>query len=126
MQEKERDPLWVDITVDDAETLRDFYAAVVGWESVPVAMGGYEDYAMSIDGDAQAGICHARGVNAKLPPVWLPYFRVESIEASIQHCLDRGGELISPAKTFGPGQSYAVIRDPSGAACAIWSAVDSQ
>jgi uncharacterized protein len=30
---------WHDITVPDAERLRDFYAAVVGWRPEPVDMG---------------------------------------------------------------------------------------
>ncbi len=31
---------WVDLTVDDAEGVRDFYSAVVGWQAVPVDVGG--------------------------------------------------------------------------------------
>ena len=31
---------WIDITVDDAEGLRDFYANVVGWKPVKVDIGG--------------------------------------------------------------------------------------
>lgn len=37
---------WIDITVDDADGLRDFYKEVVGWESDAVSMGDYSDYTM--------------------------------------------------------------------------------
>ena len=30
---------WTDLTVPDAEGIRDFYARVVGWVPEPVAMG---------------------------------------------------------------------------------------
>lgn len=30
---------WIDLTVDDAPRVRDFYAAVVGWKPEPVPMG---------------------------------------------------------------------------------------
>ena len=68
---------WTDLTVPDAESLRDFYAKVVGWRFEPVPMGEYHDFNMippNGDGPA-AGICHARGANADLPPVWMIYIR---------------------------------------------------
>jgi predicted enzyme related to lactoylglutathione lyase len=32
---------WIDITVDDAEGLKDFYATVTGWKPERVEMGEY-------------------------------------------------------------------------------------
>ncbi len=56
---------WIDITVDDADGLRDFYREVVGWTSEDVSMGEYSDYSMAMPGTGEAvtGICHARGSN---------------------------------------------------------------
>ncbi len=113
-------PLWIDLTVDHAEEIRDFYIKVAGWESEPVDMGGYDDYAMNEGKETFAGICHARGVNAGIPPVWIPYFRVESLEKSLERCRKLGGEVVCPVRSMGADKSYAVIRDPSGAVCAIW------
>ena len=113
--------LWIDLTVEHAEDVRDFYADVIGWEPEPVDMGGYEDYVMKEGGDAIAGICHAQGINAEIPPFWIPYFQVKSLEKSIQACIENGGALVTPAKPLSGDKSYAVIRDPSGAVCAIWS-----
>ena len=33
----------VDLTVDDAPSIRDFYASVVGWEIEDMEMGEYQD-----------------------------------------------------------------------------------
>ena len=47
-------------------------------------MGDYVDYSMSDqDGNVVAGICHARGSNAGLPPQWLVYIQVASVAASL-------------------------------------------
>ena len=41
--------------------------------TAPVPMGDYSDFRMHPPGDPQpvAGICHAKGENAGLPPVWM-------------------------------------------------------
>ena len=46
--------------------------------------GGYADYCMNEpeSGQTIAGVCHARGVNANLPPQWLLYITVANLETS--------------------------------------------
>jgi hypothetical protein len=49
MSEKTTGPgaiAWVDLTVPDAEAIRDFYSQVVAWKSEGVDMGGYKDFNM--------------------------------------------------------------------------------
>ena len=74
---------WIDLTDDDAEGLRDFYAQVVGWKPATVEMAGYCDFTMIEPETLEpaAGICHARGANAGLPPQWLIYIVVEDIRS---------------------------------------------
>mgnify|MGYP001596987029 FL=1 len=61
---------WADLTIPNAEEVRDFYREVVGWKHSPVDMGGYSDFNMltPTSDKSTAGICHARGVNEELPP----------------------------------------------------------
>src|SRR5690606_21936482 len=77
---------WVDLTVSNAEEVRDFYREVVGWSSEDLDMGEYADYVMRspATGEAVAGVCHARGVNAHLPAQWLVYLTVADLEASVE------------------------------------------
>lgn len=111
---------WIDLTVPDAPKLRDFYQKVAGWSPQPVDMNGYEDFSMlSASGDAVTGICHARGGNAELPPVWIIYIVVEDLDLALQQCRDLGGKVISPIRVAG-GSRYAVIQDPAGASAALW------
>jgi predicted enzyme related to lactoylglutathione lyase len=112
---------WIDLTVADAPRLRDFYGAVVGWETAPVAMGEYEDWCVLPPGSEVpvGGICHARGGNADLPAAWLVYFVVADLDASLAAARERGGELIGPVRSMGPSR-YAELRDPAGAAFALY------
>ncbi|MDR3719587.1 MAG: VOC family protein [Bryobacteraceae bacterium] len=111
---------WVDLTVPDAPRLREFYEKVAGWESQPVKMSGYDDFSMVAEsGEGVAGVCHARGGNANLPPVWMIYIIVESLDRALENCRKLGGEAVTPIRMAG-GSRYAVIKDPAGAFCALW------
>ena len=112
---------WTDLTVPDAEHVADFYRHVVGWTSTPFEMGGYRDHCMNVPGTGQtvAGICHARGVNADLPPQWLIYIVVADVDASAAACLRLGGKVLAgPRELAGQGR-FCVIRDPAGAVAAL-------
>ncbi|WP_286266694.1 VOC family protein [Thalassotalea atypica] len=112
---------WLDLTVDNAEEIKSFYQDVIGWKSEAVSMGEYEDFTMISAESRQAvsGICHARGGNKDLPPMWLPYFLVEDVASATEQVKLQGGHLVTPIKTMGKDK-YVVIKDPAGAACALY------
>ena len=113
---------WVNLTVSDAAAVRDFYREVVGWESSPVAMGDHEDFTMTppAGGPPVAGVCHARGKNADLPPGWLVYITVADVDESARACRELGGAVLKGPEV-GPGHGrICVIRDPAGATCALF------
>ncbi len=112
---------WIDMTVDNASETRDFYATVVGLKPEDVSMGEYSDYNMTMpaSGEAVAGVCHARGSNADLPPGWLIYFVVEDVEASAMACTSNGGKLVVEPRGLAGGR-FCVIEDPNGATAALY------
>ena len=112
---------WIDMSVGDADGIRDFYKTVVGWGSESVSMGDYSDYSMTMpaNGEAVSGICHARGSNAELPSGWLIYIVVEDVEASAAACIENGGEVIVPVRGLAGGR-FCVIRDPAGSTAALY------
>lgn len=114
---------WIDLTVEDAGALRRFYGEVAGWEAEPVDMGGYEDFDMVPAGGEGpvAGICHARGANAGIPPTWLVYITVDDLSRAMAACEEGGGEVVVPARR-GDWGAYCVIRDPAGAVAALFEA----
>ncbi len=113
---------WHDLTVEDAGQIKDFYEQVVGWKTEPVDMDGWDDYNVNkpSDGECVAGICHARGPNADIPPRWMMYVTVEDIEKSISKCEELGGKRVTETKNMGDIGRFCVIADPAGAVCALW------
>jgi predicted enzyme related to lactoylglutathione lyase len=59
---------WVDLTVNAAEAVRDFYADVVGWKPEALSMGDYVDYNMTPPESTSpaAGVCHRRDGNSQI------------------------------------------------------------
>ncbi len=115
---------WLDLTVPDAATLRDFYREVVGWSVHDVEMNhggeGYADFGMlGENGKPVAGVCHARGVNRGLPPVWLLYLPVGDFDESLRRVADEGGTVLKETRGGEGGFTYAVIQDPVGACVAL-------
>jgi hypothetical protein len=112
---------WVDLTIEHADQVRDFYQQVVGWQPSPVSMGDYNDYSMiPKEGESPvAGICHARGSNQAIPPVWMIYITVDDLEQALQKCVELGGKILKPSANDRP---YAIIEDPAGAVCTLYQA----
>lgn len=115
---------WLDLTVPDAPRIRDFYRTVIGWSVDEVGMqdgeDGYADFNMlGADGTPLAGICHARGVNRDLPPVWMLYLPVGNMEESLRQVEGERGTVLKATRGKDGTYSYAVIRDPVGAWVAL-------
>jgi uncharacterized protein len=122
-QYKPGDIVWTDLTVPNATEVRDFYTQVTGWQQEPLSManGEYEDYVIKTsEGTPVAGICHARGSNANLPPQWLVYVAVADVNKSAATCTEMGGKVIEGPRKMGD-KDFCVIQDPAGAVLALIS-----
>lgn len=112
---------WRDLTVKNADAVRDFYCAVVGWKVMPIEMGGYSDYCMipPASETPEAGVCHKRGMNSDIPSQWLMYVVVADLDSSLEQCKRRGGKQITQVRPQGSSR-FAVIADPSGAMIGLY------
>ncbi|MCC7019862.1 MAG: VOC family protein [Ardenticatenales bacterium] len=115
---------WLDLTVADAAATQDFYRQVVGWSVEDVQMedgdARYADYNMlGADGNPTAGICHARGVNAGLPPVWMIYLPVGDLAESVRRVEAEGGRVLKTMRGDDGQAEVAVIQDPVGTCLAL-------
>ena len=113
---------WQDLTVSNAPEVRDFYCQVVGLTYTDHDMGDYNDYNINLPDGSQtvAGICHARGGNANVPPQWLVYIVVEDVAESARRCVELGGKMVDGPRDM-DGQTFCVIQDPAGAVAALIS-----
>ncbi len=108
--------LWQDLTVDNAEQIKDFYCAVAGWTSEDVTVGDHVDYNI-IDpstSEVVAGICHRKGSISNFPPQWINYIMVEDVNISAEKCISLGGKIIDGPKKMS-GSLFILIQDPAGA-----------
>jgi len=112
---------WMDLTIDNAESIRDFYKNVVGWKSMDVGMGEYNDFCMLSpeDNEVRTGICHARGVNAGIPPQWIIYINVADLDESLDAAIKNGGQLVNGPRKMGESR-YCIIQDPAGAVVGLF------
>lgn len=115
---------WLDLTVTDAAATRDFYRQAVGWlvQNVDMEDGGerYVDFTMlDAAGNATAGVCHARGVNVGLPPVWIIYLPVADLAESLRRVQAEGGTVIKEMRLEDGTYVYAAVQDPVGAFFAL-------
>jgi predicted enzyme related to lactoylglutathione lyase len=115
---------WLDLTVSDASATRDFYRQVVDWSVQDVEMEDaserYADYNMfGDDGNPAAGVCHARGVNLGLPPIWMIYLPVGDLAESVRRVREEGGKIIKTTRGNDGEYAYAVVEDLVGAYLAL-------
>jgi predicted enzyme related to lactoylglutathione lyase len=70
-------------------------------------------------GSSSGGIMPMTGQHGDVPPYWLAYFTVPSCEDAIAKVRDLGGDAL--ARPLAIGASHiAVVRDPQGAAFALF------
>jgi len=91
---------YAELTTEDPERSRDFYAALFGWtiDGAAVETGGPVGAVLSSRPDA---------------PEWLPWFRVQDVDAAIEAVTRERGMLVASRP------SGAVLGDPQGASFGV-------
>ena len=108
---------WNDLNTHDPDAARDFYEALFGWsfEKVP---SDEVDYWVIKNGDrTNGGLMRAR--EQGMPPFWLPYIAVESVEETAEKAAaGGGGKLAGPIEV--PAGRASVLHDDTRAAFAVF------
>jgi predicted enzyme related to lactoylglutathione lyase len=115
---------WLNLTVPDASATLEFYRQVVGWSVQHVDMEDdgecYADYnLLRYDGNPVGALCHARGVNLGLPPVWIIHLAVADLAQSLRRVKDEGGKIVKRMQGKDGEIAYATVQDPVGAYVAL-------
>lgn len=50
---------------------------------------------------------------------WIPYVKVDDVNAATRQAVKLGGEVLKD-KARGPAGEFSIVRDPGGAAVALW------
>jgi predicted enzyme related to lactoylglutathione lyase len=104
--------VWFDLRTTDQERSQRFYEQLLGWEFAP------QDSAPTMlmnKGGPWALLAEAGSSS------WLPYVQVDDVDAATNSAVELGA-TVRQQKTEGPGGTFSVIADPTGAELALWQA----
>lgn len=117
-----------ELATSDIEAAKRFYEGLFGWRFEELDTGGGPPYwSIRHEGAANAlngGARELTGAQAGMPPHWLPYFTVASVDRALEVAGASGGRtLFGPAEI--PAGKVAALGDAQGAGFAVFEgAVD--
>lgn len=100
---------WETLSTSDVERAKSYYAAVCGWKDGTGTAG--MPVMNNAEGRMVCDLQKAQGV----PPHWLTYVVVESLEAANERVTRLGGKVMMPRIDVPNVGSFSVIGDPTGA-----------
>ena len=107
---------WNDLATRDTAAAKTFYGDLFGWRFEDMA----PTYSVIHNGErTNGGIREQSEAEAGVPPHWLPYFAVESVDASVARATELGGRALTEPMAV-PAGRFAAIADPQGAAFAVF------
>ncbi len=112
---------WADLNSPDAAAATRFYSGLFGWEFAkdendPDPSG----YLHIKNGEHYIGGMPRGKQAANIPPHWLVYFHVSDCEASSRKARNGGAQVLLPTMALEHVGRFAVLKDPQGAAFALF------
>ena len=106
----------MDLTVENAGHVSEFYSKVAGWQAAPVPVDDYEDFCVGPSAEnVVAGICHAKGANADIPPSWMIYINVDDARATWERAVAAGYKsVMEPERLERWPVVVGFVLDPDG------------
>lgn len=104
--------VWFHNSNDNPSASSQFYERLFGWTASD-GPGGLTMLAGS--GGPFAGVAKKDAGAAG----WIPFAQVDDVDAATKSAVALGATIVNP-KTRGPAGEYSVVRDPGGAAVALW------
>jgi predicted enzyme related to lactoylglutathione lyase len=111
---------WVELATNDGAAAKSFYTSLFGWTANEIPMGPNVPPYVMLQKNAKdvAALYENKGI----PPNWLSYVAVESVDDSAKTAKDLGANLLQePFDVMDVGR-MAVMQDPQGARLALWQA----
>src|SRR5690606_27217788 len=115
---------WIELGTTDQDAARTFYSTLFDWEPNELPMDDGTTYTMLQLGGKDVAALYAMSPEQRqeMPPNWLSYVTVASVDETVKQAHALGGELLTgPFDVFDAGR-MAVLRDPMGGAFAVWQA----
>lgn len=107
---------WMELMVEDPALVIAFYCELFGWSfSDPMVINGVVYRSFSSGGDRLGGIFQRPADVPPMPPAWMVYFSVPSVDSTAEKVKALGGSIVVEKMAI-PGTGFlAGIADPTGA-----------
>lgn len=109
---------WNELQTREPKTAATFYSKLFGWETERIEEAGEIQYVTVSNAGAMNGGMMPMPQEG-IPPYWLPYFTVESCEASVEKIGTLNGTVLAGPMDIGAGW-ITVASDPQGATFALF------
>lgn len=119
------DASWHELWTSDPQAGYDFYVQLLGWESA----GEFEDPTIGVyrmfgrNGQPLGGVTQLMPGMKDVPPNWLPYFRVDDLDAAVASVTDNGGAILVGPMDVPGGDRIAQCLDAMGGPFALHQVV---
>jgi predicted enzyme related to lactoylglutathione lyase len=107
---------WMELASADPAGAARFYERVFGWQPAPARLGRHPYVMLEHEGVQVGGIAGPEQPHGRLGARWIPYFQVADCAPLSERAANLRGELLTPATAVEGVGTYAVLRDPQGAA----------
>ena len=114
---------WLELGTSDQTAAKKFYSNLFGWTAEDVPMAPDMPYTMFRQGGNDIGGAYRlmkEQVDAHVPPHWMLYVKVESVDASAAKAVKLGGQQIVPPTDIPNAGRFATLQDPTGAIISIF------
>jgi uncharacterized protein len=120
---------WVELGTSDSDAAKNFYTQLFGWESQDNPMGPDMMYTMlKLDGKDVGGLYKLMPdmVEQGVPPHWLTYVAVTNADEMVEKAKAAGATVMNGPFDVATHGRMAVLKDPTGAAFAVWQPLEHQ
>ncbi|MDQ4131039.1 MAG: VOC family protein [Actinomycetota bacterium] len=110
---------WNDLSTPDPDAAMDFYRGLFGWRAEAVDAPG-ADYWVWYNGErTNGGMLRITERMPGVPPNWMPYFAVDSVDEALGTVESGGGRRVAGPNEVPYGR-FVVATDPQGAHFAVY------
>ena len=114
---------WTELMTRDVAAAKKFYRALLDWELTDQDMAGFTYTTIKPPGMERSigGMMQMAGPQFEgVPPHWMPYIAVASVEETAKKCVELGGTIVMPPTEIPNVGRFCVIEDPTGATISLF------
>ena len=115
----------VELATTDVDKAKNFYSQLFDWKLTDMEMGPSGTYTMIDVGDGTGGGI-LKNPMPGVPSFWLAYVLVEDVGAATKKAAALGAKIVKDSVEVPNMGWFSILEDPTGAAFALWQAIDAQ